>query len=465
MRIIFGPLEPDKPNHLQKGLQVADNVYPSPDGYRPIQAFDAMTEALDEEFQGGASFTGSDGTVQLLAGTASDLYKFDSTLQWDSILGSLTAGRWYFTQFNDHAIGTYGGTPVDVDILAGTAAALSGSPPDADFCATVRDFVVLAKDNTVDWSGFEDRAGWTAGVNQSGSKPMLAGGNITGLAGGEYGLVFQRSQITRMSYAGIPTVWQWDVISANIGCSAAGSIAQAGRLVFFLSDRGFMLTDGNDVKPIGAERIDRTFLEAYSQQDIDEFMYAAVDPLHNIVKWVMPGKAWIYNYQIDQWATETWNIKAAFTGYSAGVTLEELDAIYPDMDVMAPSLDDPIFQGGVPFLVAVNTSSQLGAMTGDRLTATLQLPNMEMVPGREARLSQVRCLTDATDGVTITLTARKRLGDTGTTQDFATLQDSGDIDCRVSGRFIRPTVSVAADSDWSYFQGLDFNLMAAGGRR
>jgi hypothetical protein len=102
--------------------------------------------------------------------------------------------------------------------------------------------------------------------------------------------------------------------------------------VFFLSDRGFMLTDGNDVKPIGAERIDRTFFAAYTRQDIDTFMYAAVDPLNNIVKWVMPGKAWIYNWQTDEWSTETWNIRAAFTGFTAGLTLEDLDAPYPDMD-------------------------------------------------------------------------------------------------------------------------------------
>jgi hypothetical protein len=74
VRLIFGPLEPDKPNHLQKGLQIADNAYPSPDGYRPIKAFDAMTPAWLRTFQGGAASFRSDGTVQLLAGTATNLY-------------------------------------------------------------------------------------------------------------------------------------------------------------------------------------------------------------------------------------------------------------------------------------------------------------------------------------------------------------------------------------------------------
>jgi hypothetical protein len=465
VRLIYGPLEPDKPNHLQKGLQAADNVYPSPDGYRPIKAFDDMTPALASTFQGGASFVSSDGTTQLLAGTATDLYKFSSSLAWSSIIGSLTAGRWYFTQFNDHAIGVYGGAPVDINLTSGTAAALAGSPPNADVCATVRDFVVLGQDNTISWSGFEDRAQWTPGTNQSGEQTMLSGGPITGLTGGEYGLILQRFRVVRMSYAGVPTIWQFDEISSNIGCMAPGSVAQAGRLTFFLSHRGFMLTDGNDVKPIGAERIDRTFFDNYTNDDIAVFMFTAVDPLNNIVKWVMPGKAWNYNWQTDEWSTETWDIRAAFNGFTAGLTLEDLNVPYPDMDVMTPSLDSPEFQGGIPLLLAVNASSQIGTMAGDALEANFEPPYMELVPGREARISQARVLTDATDGVTVTMTAKARLGDTGTTASFATLQDSGDIDCRVSGRYIRPKVKIAAGTLWDYFQGLDLNMMAGGGRR
>jgi hypothetical protein len=104
-------------------------------------------------------------------------------------------------------------------------------------------------------------------------------------------------------------------------------------------------------------------------------------------------------------------------------------------------------------------------MAGDALEANFEPPYMELVPGREARISQARVLTDATDGVTVTMTAKARLGDTGTTASFATLQDSGDIDCRVSGRYIRPKVKIAAGTLWDYFQGLDLNMMAGGGRR
>jgi hypothetical protein len=104
-------------------------------------------------------------------------------------------------------------------------------------------------------------------------------------------------------------------------------------------------------------------------------------------------------------------------------------------------------------------------MTGDNMAATFLLPNMELVEGRETRISQVRPITDATSGITFAVTSRRRLGDTGTTRSFSTMQDSGDIDCRISGRYLRARVTVDAGEDWSYIQGIDVPFEAAGGRR
>jgi hypothetical protein len=93
------------------------------------------------------------------------------------------------------------------------------------------------------------------------------------------------------------------------------------------------------------------------------------------------------------------------------------------------------------------------------------MPNLEPVEGRETRISQIRPLTDAVSGVTVAITRRARLGDTGVTENFATMQTSGDIDCRTSGRFLRPKVKIAAQTSWDYFQGLELVQTAGGGRR
>lgn len=468
MRMLLGQLEPDKPSHLQEGLQQADNVYPSPNGYRPIQEFEAITDALAGDFQGGATYVASDGTVNLLAGTATDLYRYTSSLSWSSILGSLSAGRWYFTQFGDVAIATHGGAPVAIDLQTGTAAALGGSPPSAALCTTVRQFVVLGQadgeENKLAWSGFGNETSWVPGTAQSDEQPLLTGGAITGLAGGEFGLVFQRSQVTRMTYVGDPLVFQLDVISPNIGCLTPGSIAQAGRLTFFYSDRGFMMTDGNDVMPIGNELIDRTFAQAYSPEDLEQ-MYATVDPQQTIVIWAMPGKAWGYNWTLKRWFTSSQAIKGAFPGFTAGISLDDLDALFPDLDLMDVSLDDGRFKGGAPLLLVVNSDDEVGTLTGENLLATLDPPYSELIPGRTARISRVRPITDAIDGVTVNFSAKQRLGDTLTTEVFTELEESGDMGVRVSGRYLRPKITIAAGTTWSYCQGLDLAMMAAGGRR
>lgn len=469
MKLLFGQLEPDKAAHLQDGLQQADNVYPAPNGYRPIQAFEAITDPLDETFQGGATYVASDGTVNLLAGTSTDLYLFGaSDLQWSSILGSLSAGRWYFTQFNDVAVATNGSAPIAIDLTSGTAANLGGSPPTASFCATVRDFVVLGQadgeENKVAWSGFRNEAFWTPGTNQADEQPLFSGGSITGLAGGEFGLIFQRSQITRMTYIGEPLVFQLDVISPNIGCVAAGSIAQAGRQTFFLSERGFMVTDGNDVYPIGDEIIDRTFLSAYSAQDL-ELIYSTIDPKQNMVVWVMPGKVWGYHWGLKRWFTSSQQLKAAFQGFTPGIDLDSLDALFPDLDAMDVSLDDGRFKGGAPLLLVVNSADEVGTLTGENLAATLEQPHIELIEGRASRITRIRPITDATDGLSVAVVSKQRLGDTASTERFGDLEASGDIGIRVSGRTHKFTTSISAGTSWSYLQGLSITQMAAGAQR
>jgi hypothetical protein len=469
MRLVLGQLEPDKAPHAQEGLREANNCYPSSNGYRPVKAFVAMSEPLDEEFLGGTTYKGSDGTVSLLAGTNTDLYRFDSGLEWDSILGSLTAGRWFFTQYGEYAIATYGGTPVQIDLLAGTAANLGGSPPTAELCMTVRDFLVLGKcdgaNNRLEWSGFRDREEWDDGDNQSGQQSFLEGGAITGLAGGEYGLIFQETRITRQTYVGTPIIWQYDTISTNIGCIAPGSIAQLGRLVFFLSHRGFQVTDGNDVKPIGEERIDRTFLEIYSPDDLER-MYATVDPKQQIVTFVLPNRQFHYHISLDRWTTGTQTVKAAFQGYTAGISLDELDAIYGDLDAMGDiSLDDPRFRGGDPQMLFVNTSDEVGTLSGDNLQATWLLPYMELVPARTARIRSIRPITDVTGGLTIQGNSRRKLGEAGSTENVFDMRTSGDIPCRMSGRYLRFRLTIEAGADWTYLQGMDLNYIAAGARR
>lgn len=465
--ILFGEWKPDLPPLRSDGLVAATNVYAGPNGYRPVQAIAPITGAL-AGFGGGAAYVGSNGTAALLAGAADGLHLHSAG--WSMAHAVAAPGRWRFAQFGDLVIAVHGGAPVKFDLLGGTAAALGGGPPDAGLIATVRDFVVLAGDPgdilTVTWSGFNDAEVWVSGTNQSDDQQMLEGGEVTGLAGGEYGIILQRNRIVRMQYVGGDMIFQFDEISANIGCIASGSVAQAGKLIFFLSERGFMKCDGTDVAPIGNERVDRTFFASYPRADLAE-MHAGVDPRNFLVVWAMPGNPgtlWIYNWALDRWSQARLPVAGLFSGFTANVSLEGVDGIYPGgIDGVPVSLDDPGFAGGDPLLLAVSPEGTIGPLAGARLPAAITAPLVEPVPGRFARLNNSSPMTDGTAGVTVTDAVRVRAGDPASATASADMRPNGDVPIRANGRFHQLTVAID-DQRWSYLQGVTIDVTAGGGR-
>ena len=469
MAYMFGPWKPDEPPHLTDGLVTASGIYASVNGYRPISGFSEIADALTGTFKGGAAFIDSNGGATIIAGDGTDLYKLAAG-SWTSILDSLTVNsRWYFAQFGDDAVAVNGGAPVKVGLTAGTAGALGGSPPTADLVTVVRDFVVLGRSAgsqiEVYWSGFNNAESWTAGTNQSGFQKMLTGGKIMGLAGGEYGIILQRFRIVRMSYTADATVpFQFDEISSEWGCVAEGSVAQVGKRVYFLSDRGFAYCDGSsEPVAIGAEVFDRTFQGEYPENDLAN-MWATVDPKRSLVIWCMPGKLWLYNWALNRMTTATLPVNGVLYTYSEGTTLEQLDALYGNLDSIPYSLDDPRFASGSPRVTVVHFDGRFGVLAGDALEAEIETPFIALADTRQTRVRFVNPVTDATDGISLTIDARVRLGDDANETVYDTLRDSGEIPVRKTGRFIKVKQAIAAGTDWTFTQGLDFKVEAGGAR-
>jgi hypothetical protein len=462
-KVDLGPFLPDLPPAGQ--VIVATNVYPTEAGYTPVRDFQKLTPALPG-ISGGAAFVSSTGVTSFLSGTATDLYRY-SSLTWASVLGSLAASRWRFAQFGDNVIAANGSHPISYDLLTGTAAQLAGNPPLSDMVTTVRDFVVVAGDPnaklTVSWSGLNNSTIWNSTDDQADSQQMLDGGEVMGLAGGEYGVILQRDAIKRMTYVGPDIIFQFDTISSNIGCMAKGSVAQAGRLVFFLSERGFNMTDGNDVKPIGAEKIDRTLFATYSRQDIITGMYAAVDPTRNIVVWAMPGTPgmlWCYHWTLDRWTTIQNDTRLIFSGFTANISLDAVDAVFGNLDAVPISLDDAFFSGGNPLFLVGTSDGTVGTLSGDPKSATVGLARMELADDR-ARLRLVRLNTDATD-VSVTVSSAARAGGLSQTEYSAPMRPNGDVPMRVNAREFVTRITV--QGLWTYLKGVEFHY-ENGGRR
>ncbi len=462
------PWLPDIAANDFNGLTRASGCFPIANGYRALGSLEPVTTAL-ATFAGGAAFIGSDGTAALLAGDATGLRRWTGSA-WATPFAVDNTGKWQFAQFGDTAIGVYGGAPVKYNLVGGVGALLLGSPPSSKFICIGGNFVVVAGNptaqSTVYWSGFNAAETWTPGTNQSDSQAIPDGGKITGLAGNEnYFLVFQRDAINRFTYIGVPGIFQRDKISTGVGCIAPGSIAQAGGQTFFLSERGFMVTDGQTVTPIGSEAVDQTFLDAYPRSEYDN-LTATVDPrryLYKVSTPGTPGRVWIYQYALERWSDAILNIKAVFSAFTSNISLDALDALYPDgVDTIPVSLDSALFQGGEPRLYGVTDTGVISTFTGPKLAAIFEWPYSDI--GQRARIFTTRPVCDATGGLTVTIDAKARLGDAEASSSGGTMRASGHVPVRCNGRYIKPKIDIAAGTAWSFMQGIELEYGAGGTR-
>lgn len=468
----FGDFKPDLAPHEHDGLIVANNVIPIANGYAPLKSFVAATAgSIPGACLGAASFKSSSRSPFTIAGTAGNLYLYKTT-GWASVGAGFNASSefmWRFEQFGDRIIASNGIDPVQSIPMTGTpvAAALAGSPPTMQLLTTVRDFVVGGVINgdaaTIAWSGINNSTVWTFGAAQSDYNTFPVGGAVTGITGGEYGLVFQETRITRMTYVGGNLIFQFDEISSNVGCSARRSVCRYGSQVFFLSSRGFMMCDGANVTPIGNEKIDRTFLALADMKQVGA-MSAAVDPVNKLAIWTVPvttgaPQTWfIYNFILDKWSTATQSAQFLVSGLTPGYSLEDLDAFSASLDTLTPSLGSNYWQGGAPTLYVIDGSNALGTLTGANSAATFTMPDRDLVPGRSIRMRRVRPVCDAVAGVTVTLSGRQRLGDALVTTTHAALSASGDLPARRNVRSVRPTLALSAGAAWTFAQALEISF-------
>src|SRR5262249_12131369 len=122
--------------------------------------------------------------------------------------------HWQFVQFGNFVIAVQVNAPPQVFDLTSSAAFadLGGSPPQARCAAVVGRFVVLSGLSStpyrIQWSGLNATTTWTSGVNSSDFQDLPDGGIVRGVAGGEYGVIFQETAMRRMIYApGSPVIF------------------------------------------------------------------------------------------------------------------------------------------------------------------------------------------------------------------------------------------------------------------
>ena len=471
-RLQFTEWLPDQPANAGSLID-AKNVFPVSVGYSPFpNAVDfsgAASENLNSVY---AAKFGSE--VVIFAGGASKLFKFNAAteaLEDKSLAGGYTGtSTWNFALFGAEVLATNHTAKVQRWTI-GTSTAfadLATAAPIAKFVTVVRDFVVCANigstANKVQWSDINDATDWVSGTtSQSDFQIMPDGGNITGITGGEFGIVFLEKAIARMSYTGSPLFFQFDTISRGLGCIAGGSIAQYGGLSFFLSDDGFYQTDGQSVTGIGNEKIDKYFFDDVLLENIDS-MSSSADPKRKIVVWNYANNSGgrsilIYNWQLQRWSRASTVATVVGDIATAGTTLEGLGTLgYTDIDTMPASLDARLWVGG-KFLFAGAEDTKIVTFTGSDYNSELITTDVEV--GYNSVVTLARPQID-NGSATIKIASRRELDDAVIFGDSSTTSAEGRADLRSAGRYHR--LEVSPTGNWTTAMAVDIDVKPQGNR-
>jgi hypothetical protein len=470
-KILFGEWLPDQPG-VTGAVTDAKNCYPVANGYAPVKSEADYSDAA------GASliitFAGKfDSVSTLFAASTTQIYKFDSSdasLDAATTTGYTAVEGWDVTQFGAKMILANGQDKLQAWTLNSSTnfANLAAAAPTAKFVTVVRDFVVAANDGTdtskVYWSDINDETDWTPGsASQSDTQTLPDGGDITGIAGGEYGLIFLERAIYRMTYTGSPFFFQFDAISRSLGCISNGSIAQYGNLTYFLADDGFYVCDGQSTKNIGSEKVNRWFFDNAIPGEILTGMSATVNPVTKLIIWkfnnTFGGKNMLmYSIDLNKWSYADTTATSIAYVLTPSATLEQVDNYNSSIDALDIPLDSRVFAGG-QLLFAGVSGQKIITFSGQPKTANISTGDIDV--GRSTVMLS-KPIVDGGSG-SIAVASRDNLAEQVEFGSDVAADAENRVSLRSNGEYHRLRLTPTG-SNWKTAVGLEFDVVKQGNR-
>ena len=486
MKIPFVEWAPDQPTLDSGATAYVQNVLPlTKQSYGAIKTLTAAGDALTGRCQGMATFRGAGGTVVNFSADATKIYSWNGTSHDDV---SRTVGGAYAIASEDMAdFAQFGSTVVYVNgtdapqaFTIGTStdfAALAGTPPVARFCEVVGDHMVLLRlssaQNRLHFSAINDVTGWTVGTNLSDTQDLPIGGRIMGCVGGQYGIIFSESAIHRMDPTGTTAAFSFRAISPERGCAAEGSIASYNNMIFFLARDGFFMLAGEQLTPIGDQKVDDWFWQNVNQSYLYRVV-ATIDPVRKLYIVAFPSlnsangtpdTVLFANWTIGRWTQASISLDyIAGARTSLGYNTDNIDTLLGNTDATDYSGDSILFTGSAsPTLAAYGTDKKLSFFSGANMEATIDTVEGQIAEGQRAIVTRVRPLVDG-GSPQIRIGYRNNLFDAVTWSSVANTNDAGIAPFRINARFHRGRLIIPAGSEWTHAQGLDFNAVPTGWR-
>jgi len=461
------------------------NAYPSTRGYSPFQAAVSTGLSVSGTILGAKRFNKTDGTRFVVCATTSDFYVIDSTSTTASGLSlSLTSTDLFvFEQFGASIYATTkdGASYILADVDTDTAFALvTNTMPKGNALARIKDFMFMGDLTDIDASDQPYRVRWSPFNNPDGTWETDVAtesdfvdmptrfGSISGLTGGDIGVIFQKYGVSRIIYTGGTNPFSKEIIDKERGCAAAQSIVQAGPVSYYLAHDGFCRTDGNSVNVISTSKVWDWFSENTDPTNLVK-VAGAVNWAQKSIVWAFFGvgqtnftKQIIYNWERDRWSTAEVAMDYIVEGTQDGVTLEGLASIYPDLDAMTISFDSAIFKARGRMLSCF-ISGTLYDFIGNPLEAIFETGDIQPQTGQRTFVSSVAPIVENVSGNTKIAIATR--DEPGTTTSYGSDVETGTMGFaafNADGRFFRIRETIPANADWNKASGLQVEYVESG---
>lgn len=485
----FGEWLPDLPERNNPGAVEALNVLPAEGCYTPLPAFAPISGAtVPSTVRGAASFATEDGIVKTYAGTLDGIYGGSGTFLYLSVAGPLLNDyAWQFIRNEDVVVAIHPQVaPVSADADTITSFfPVGGTPPTASCGGRINQFLVLGNLTTdpddggdafpsrIRWSGFNNiDLPWISDPATQADfqdMPAAAGAVIAIIGGSQRGYVLQERGISRLTYAGLPDVFDIDTIEDRRGPLSRDSVVVQGAFAYFPAEDGFFRFDGVSTSPIGDGKVNRYFQKklVYSSRSR---IVGAVDSINGCIMWAFPtdingslGEVIIYSYRENRWTHSVQTLEYLF---SSGVSAAVLDEMVGDLDTdYTTSFDDASLRGERSYPAAFDINHNYGLFNGPSMAAVLDTGEYEGPDSRRVFVAGVRPNVDVTAPVvTAQIALREQLSGGPLAFTAAMGQElTGECPIVADGRFIRARINIPAGAAWRHATGVDL-LRKAGGK-
>lgn len=482
--IPFGQWRPDAAQINAPVCITANNCIPGVTSFLPLPSPVASTSALASASRGAVSILLDDGTVATYAGTATKLYRLNSSAGWDDVSrlvgGAYAVGtgeQWKFDSYGDNLIAANVSDVLQyISVTSGTNFAAVSGAPKARYVAVMREFVftgaIFGNEKRVQWSANGDMTGWTAGTNESDYQDIPNGGPVRGLIGGEVAYVFQASKVTRITYApGTPYIMQFDEVEGGVGLAGPHSLVKLRNEAYYLATDGFRKFALGSVQsvPVGTAKFAKWFLGDI-KAGTELTVIGAANPVRPQIVWAYqsrsasgsnPNKLLIYDWSLDEATTADMTVESLIKWLSPGLTLDGMTAAgYTSMDTLPFSLDSPFWKGAASVLGIFSTDHKLSLLSGTPMEA--QFITGDGMQKSRMLIQRTRPKCDAS-GVTVAVSMRERQADSAVFNADEAMEDTGDVPAHASGNVARARITIPSQT-WTQLEGIETDAVPRGKR-